>query len=217
MSAASDPFTLPPGESRDENALPSDRRIGVLLAAGRGTRMGRTKQLVNWPTRDGGKPLIAAAYDSIRPICYEIVVVLGHEAGAVAAALGDRQFIRVESDPDAPMFDSIRAGINAAQKIDPTASIVLQPGDHPEVVRPTLIALLDWSLQRPGVAVIPEYGGRGGHPVVIPARIATELIGSECPAGLAQFWTDHPDLCQRVLVDDPGVVRDIDVPADLDQ
>src|SRR3954462_11316623 len=85
------------------------RRIGVILAAGRGGRMGGKKQLTPWPGGDGGKPLVAASYDAIRSICDDMVVVLGHIADSVAQALGDRPFHRSESDPDGPMFESIRA------------------------------------------------------------------------------------------------------------
>ena len=80
--------------------------------------MGGTKQLVTWKAADGSKPLVAAAYDAIRPICDEMVVVLGHEAESVAEALGDRAFHSVVSDPDEPMFESIRAGLRAARAID---------------------------------------------------------------------------------------------------
>jgi molybdenum cofactor cytidylyltransferase len=191
------------------------RRIGVILAAGRGGRMGGKKQLTPWPTAAGTMPLVAAAYEAIRPICDEMVVVLGHEADAVALALGGRSFHRAESDPHAPMFDSIRAGIRVAQRINANAAIVLQPGDHPEVARSTLDSLTNWSLKRPVQTIIPEYAGRGGHPIVIPPHIAALLIEAECPAGLGQFWLDHPDLCHRVPIDDAKVVRDIDTPADL--
>src|SRR4051794_33845457 len=113
------------------------RRIGVILAAGRGGRMGGKKQLTPWPTATATIPLIAAAYDAIRPICNKMVIVLGHAADEVAAALGDRPFHRVESDPHAPMFESIRAGLRFARGLNPTAAIVLQPGDHPEVATST--------------------------------------------------------------------------------
>ena len=195
--------------------MPTNHRIGVILAAGRGRRMGRTKQLVPWPTANGAKPLIAAAYDAVRPICDDMVVVLGHEADAVAAALGDRTFHRAESNPDAPMFDSIRAGLAAARAIDPTATIVLHPGDHPEVDPATLSALSNCSLPRAAKAIIPEHNGRGGHPVLIPPTVAALLVQTDCPEGLGQFWTAHPDLCHRLPVDDPAILRDIDTPSDL--
>jgi molybdenum cofactor cytidylyltransferase len=191
------------------------RRIGVLLAAGRGSRMGRTKQLIPWPTSNGEKPLVAAAYDTIRPICDAMVVVLGHEADAVAAALGERPFTRAMSDPAAPMFESIRAGLRAAQAIDSDATVVLQPCDHPEVASFTLDTLTAWSLQRPGLAILPENQGHGGHPVLIPHSVASLLVGADCPHGLGEFWFAHPDLCLRISVDDPGCIRDIDTPSDL--
>jgi molybdenum cofactor cytidylyltransferase len=194
---------------------PNTYRIGVILAAGRGRRMGCTKQLVEWPSPNGPKPLIAAAYDAIRPICDDMVIVLGYEAEAVAAALGDRRFHRAESDPDAAMFASIRAGLAAAREIDPTATIVLQPGDHPDLSEATLVALANCSLPRAAKAIIPEHNGRGGHPALIPAAIAAILLQSDCPEGLAQFWTAHPDLCHRLPVDDPAILRDVDTPSDL--
>jgi molybdenum cofactor cytidylyltransferase len=231
MFAANNLLPLLPGEGAGEGALPEDkapspcplpkgederpRRTGVILAAGRGGRMGGNKQLLPWPTSDGTKPLVAASYDAIRPICDEMVVVVGYNADMVAAALGERRFYRVDSDYAAPMFESIRAGLRAAQRVDPKAMIVLQPGDHPDVAASTLKALTDWSLQRPAQAIIPEFSNCGGHPTLVPPQIAGLLIDSHCPNGLGQFWLDHPELCHRVPINDPSVVRDIDTPADL--
>ncbi len=178
--------------------------------------MGGNKQLVAWRSKEGiEKPLIAAAYDAIQPICDAMVVVLGHEPEAVAAALGDRPFHRTLSDPDDPMFESIRAGLKGARRVDPKAAVVLQPGDHPEVAVSTIRMLSDWSLKRPVRAIIPQFGDRGGHPVIIPADLVAQLTQTECPDGLGQFWLDHPNLCERIPVDDPAIVRDIDTPADL--
>ncbi len=177
--------------------------------------MGGKKQLTAWPTADGSKPLVAASFDAIRPICDEMVVVVGHMADSVVAALGDRSFHRVDSSADAPMYESIRAGLRKALRIDPNPIIVLQPGDHPEVASTTLHTLTGWSLKRPAQTVIPQHADRGGHPILIPSPICTMLAEMDCPQGLGQFWLDHPELCCRVPVDDPKVVRDIDTPTDL--
>ena len=193
----------------------TSRRIGVILAAGRGRRMGGTKQLALWRTPDGEKPLVAAAYDAIRPICDEFVVVLGHEADAVADALGERNFHRVDADPDAPMFESIRSGLRAARRIDPGATVVVQPGDQPEVALSTLQALTAWSLKRLGQAILPEYNGQGGHPVLIPPAVAAIVVDADCPEGLGRFWLDHAELCRRLPVEDAAVIRDIDAVGDL--
>ena len=191
------------------------RRVGVILAAGRGTRMGGRKQLTPWPGTDGSKPLVAASFDAIRPICNEMIVVVGHLAEAVIAALGERPFHRVDSDPDAPMYESIRAGLRAVLDLDSGATAVVQPVDHPEVGLNTLQVLTGWSLKRPAEAIIPQHADCGGHPVLIPSHICRTLIEADCPRGLGQFWLDHPELCHRVPVDDATVARDIDTPADL--
>jgi len=95
------------------------------------------------------------------------------------------------------------------------ATVVLQPCDHPEVGVGTLDDLWSWSLKRPAQAIIPQFDLRGGHPVLIPASICRRLIDAECSDGLGQFWLDHPELCVRVSIDDPAIIRDIDTPADL--
>jgi molybdenum cofactor cytidylyltransferase len=177
--------------------------------------MGGKKQLTEWPSPEGPKPLVAAAYDAICPICHEMVVVLGHMAEAVAAALGDRLFHRAQSDSAAPMYESIRAGLRAAHRIDSGSTVVLQPCDHPEVAGSTLDSLTRLATERPLQAIIPQYAGRGGHPVLIPPSIGTLLISTDCPDGLGQFWLDHPELCVRVSIEDPTIVRDIDTPGDL--
>jgi CTP:molybdopterin cytidylyltransferase MocA len=194
----------------------NSRRIGVILAAGRGRRMGGTKQLLSWQGPDGTKPLIAAAYDAIRPICHEMIVVVGHEADAVAAALGKRKFYRVEADPDFPMFESIRTAMRTAQKIDPTASVVLQPGDQPAVAPSTLQRLIDLSYYSTK-AIIPQFEGRGGHPILIPPSLAATLITIWLPNQGLNALLAYPTFGRRTVVDDPSILRDIDTPHDLPQ
>ena len=184
--------------------------IGVLLAAGRGRRMGGSKQFYPWPTAAGEKPLVAAAFDTVSGVCDSMVVVLGHRAAEVTIALGARQFQAVQTDPDAPMFESIRAGIQAAHLASVKATVLLQPGDHPEVKPATLEQLLTLSGKYSDRVIVPEFEGRGGHPALIPAEIAQRLLTTDCPHGLGQYWSDHPNLCLRLRVEDGSVVRDVD-------
>jgi molybdenum cofactor cytidylyltransferase len=199
--------------------------IGLLLAAGRGRRMGGNKQFYPVRTPTGEKPLVSAAFETIAHACDAMIVVLGHRADEVAEAFGDLKFEIVTSDPDAPMFDSIKAGLQAA--LDPSRTraplrrsgrrsgnpaILLQLGDHPALERTTLGKLLTIAAENPGKAVMPTFKDNGGHPVVIPASVAEKILTSPYPGGLRQFWLDHPDLCLRVPVNDPGVTLNINVP-----
>jgi len=200
----------------EAQAQPDVKRIGVLLAAGRGRRTGQTKQLLLWPTAEGSKPLLAAAFDAIASVCREMVVVFGHEAQAVAAALGSRKFHAVTSDPDAEMFTSICVGLNAARQIDPQADALLHPGDHPAVNRKTLDALVRVGGNHRECAIMPVYRGDGGHPVLVPALLFDPILSYDGHGGLRQFWIENPTLCLRLVVSDAAVVQDVDTPGDLD-
>ena len=191
------------------------RPTGILLAAGRGRRLGGTKQLIVLDTGDGAKPLVACAFDAIAPVCGTMIVVLGHEGDAVASALAPRAFVRVEADPDAPMIDSIKTGLRAAAKRAPGAPVLVQPADHADVDRSTLDGLRLAHAADPRRAVLPVHEGKGGHPVLVPARLVPRILDAPDQGGLRAFWEANPALVRRLPVDDPGAVRDLDVPEDL--
>ncbi len=193
------------------------KRIGVLLAAGRSERMGRPKQLLPWPPKsENSKPLVAAAFDAIARVCDEMVVVAGHYGEEVVLNLRERKFFRVNGDSGSELFPSIQFGLLAASRIDPSADILLHLADHPEVRRDTLEALIRTAGEKPNCAVMPKYRGQGGHPVLIPAALTTQILSSAGGGGLRQFWLDRPELCLRLPVDDPGVILDIDTQSDYD-
>jgi molybdenum cofactor cytidylyltransferase len=181
--------------------------IGILLAAGRGRRMGGNKQFHIVQTAQGEKPLVAAAFDTIASVCGEMIVVLGHRAEEVTAALSPREFETVLVDPDAPMFDSIVAGLSRTAT---RSGVLLQLGDHPSLDRLTLDEIFTTAAEHPDKAIMPTYQGNGGHPVLIPASIAAQILATPCPDGLRGFWQERPELCVRIEVPDIGVIQDID-------
>ena len=172
--------------------------------------MGGAKQFHNWPTATGSQPLAAASYDAVAGVCEEMIVVLGHRASEVAGLLRGRSFHRVDGNPDGPMFESILVGLRAAQDLDEGATVLLHLGDHPEIAAVTLSRVLEVSRTNTQRAVLPEYRGRGGHPVLIPPAVIKLVLASDGRFGLRQFWMDHPECCVRTKVDDPSAVHDID-------
>ena len=193
--------------------------VGVLLAAGRGRRMGTTKQLLPWPHPHGTSTVVAAAFDVIAPVCGHVFIVLGHEAEAVERALGDRARTAVHADSVAPMCRSVQAGLHAALATEAEV-LLLHLADTPNVKPQTVRAVLDACDRSPGVAnaTLPEYRGKGGHPVAISRSMAEAIAEATLDdGGLRAFWERHRDQVQRLPVDDSGVVRDFDTPADLDR
>ncbi|MFK7960321.1 MAG: NTP transferase domain-containing protein [Phycisphaerales bacterium] len=232
-------MTMPHAEGRPW--LPT----GVLLAAGAGRRMGGGKLLRRWPDRDGDVPLVVATARVLHRVCETTVVVsaASPEGERVRAELdawtaanhsspgdsagGDLNggdvaggFQHVLGDSDAPMFHSILAGFAAALAVRPSASILMHLGDVPCVSRLTvdavLVAASGLSAVQRVAAVMPEYQGRGGHPVHVPSALAERIavLPHDLPGGLRQWWDAHPEATHRLPVDDAGCRMDLDTPGD---
>jgi len=178
--------------------------------------MGRLKQLLPWPpgASADGSTVVESSFDAIAPHCDEMIVVVGAEAAVVAGALGPRRFRIVQADPDAEMFHSVRAGLVEARQCAGVAAAVVHPADQPAVRSQTVRMLLHEQQARPNRAVMPEFGGRGGHPVVIPTSLFDAILAFENDGGLREFWRQRPQRCLRVEVLDPGVRLDLDHPED---
>jgi molybdenum cofactor cytidylyltransferase len=190
--------------------------IGLLLAAGKGTRMGQTKQLIELPNQVGQlQPLVAVAFDAIATTCDPMIVVIGAEKERVVASLGERSFVAVEVSGTQQMSDSARAGLETAKSMGPDRAVLLQLADHPEVGQATLKRLCDESALFPKRTIIPTFRGTGGHPILIPPEVVTRLLSETTVGPLNAYWRKHPDLCVRCEVMDSAVIRDLDHPAQL--
>jgi CTP:molybdopterin cytidylyltransferase MocA len=193
---------------------PASTTAGVLLAAGRGRRMGRLKQVLPW----GGSTVVASAFDALARRCGAgMVVVVGDDAERVEGALAGRTYEAVFSDSDAEQIASARAGFRRALALPGVERVFLHPADHP-VIPP---GVLDELLRRADArtALVPTWRGSGGHPVLVPAALAAALLAetSRTPGGLRGYWTAHPQQVRRIeFPDAPELVMDLDSPDDYD-
>jgi CTP:molybdopterin cytidylyltransferase MocA len=191
------------------------KTAGVLLAAGRGRRMGQLKQLLSW----GETTVVAAAFDALAGHCGAgMVLIVGEDAAAVGGALSGRTFQLVRGDSDAEQIESARQGLRRALELPRVERVFLHPADHPVIPAPVLDALLDRA--EAGTALIPTYHGRGGHPVLIPAGIAASIVSwppGKGAGGLRAYWETHAQLVQRVEFSEaPGLIMDLDTPEDYE-
>ena len=199
------------GQARDGVA-------GIVLAAGKGSRLDATKQLL--PLQ--GRPLLvhvvrAAEASSLA----EVVVVLGHDAGRVAAALPPGRACVIHN----PRYDegqstSLQAGLRALGK-DIEAALVLlgdQPGVRTEVIDAVAAA---YGAAHPAGAtgshplvVIPTYGGQDGHPVLLDRALWPEVMAVQGDQGARAVIRAHAEAVLRVPVDDGPPPPDVDTADD---
>ncbi len=62
--------------------------------------------------------------------------------------------------------------------------------------------------------IVPVYAGRRGHPMLISPAYAREALTAHDGVGLRGLLLAHPDRVVEVPVDVPGVLEDLDTPAD---
>lgn len=144
---------------------------GIVLAAGRSSRMGQPKQLLQL----GGEPLLRHVVRSARTSCLtEVIVVLGHEAETIARAIGDLgQKITVNASYDRGQSTSMQAGLAAVNPCADAAMFLL--GDQPGVTAAVIDALIEAYERTKAPIVQPKYGGVFGNPVVFGRELFADL------------------------------------------
>ena len=177
----------------------------ILLAAGRSQRMGAFKPLLPF----GKTTVIRSGIQSLREAGVEdIVMVLGHRAKELQENLDDlRLHFALNPDATSEMSASIACGLRELPPDARAALIALtdQPAVPPDVIR---AIVSEWiSGER---LVIPEFQGRGGHPVLVDLRFREELLNLDSSGGLGSFFKSHQEHVRRLSVNSPFIARDMD-------
>lgn len=143
---------------------PDDRVVGVVLAAGAGTRAGGPKAVRR--TAAGVPWLHLVVRRLLDGGCAEVVVVLGASAPA-AGALVPAEAVPVVCVRWADgLSASLRAGLEATARLRPTAvAVAVTPVDIPDGNPATLRRLLPRLSS--DCLVRATFEGRPGHPVLI--------------------------------------------------
>jgi len=187
----------------------------IVLAAGTSSRMGGRNKLL---LEVGGEALVRRAVrTAIEGGLDPVVVVVGHEAGRVRAALGGLG-CRIVDNPDYErgMTTSLRGGIAALPPGTPAAVMVL--GDMPRVTAGMLAALAAAHAaadpaRRPPV-VLSDYGGVLAPPTLFDRALFPELLAlpdDRCPRSVVERHRAAAAVCCWPAV----ALADLDRPEDL--
>lgn len=184
---------------------------GILLAAGAGRRFGAHKLLQPLP---GGEPVaVAAGRNLVAALPGSVAVVrAGDLALAEAlAAIG----LRIHEHPgaDAGMGTSLAAGVAATAD---AAGWIIALGDMPWI-RPETIRALAEALRAGADLVAPFNAGRRGNPVGFAAGWGERLRALTGDRGARDLIAAQRGRLVLLPTPDPGVLLDVDGPADLDR
>lgn len=212
MTAPADSLRLvtPPSGSI---SIPEDRQIaGVLLAAGESTRFGNENKLLS--ELDG----TAIVRHAVRPLLAielsPVLVIVGHEAIRVREAL-EGVPCRIIDNPDfsTGQSTSVSAAVDALPPdID---AAIFSLGDMPAIRSATIRALAESYLADKGDALAAAFEGTRGNPVLFDATHFAALRDTTGDRGGRELLLEG-DNSALVETGDPGVLADVDTPADLD-
>jgi molybdenum cofactor cytidylyltransferase len=196
--------------------------VGILLAGGHSRRFGSNKLL--HPLRDGqpvavaaGRHLLAAIPDSVAIVRPEALLSEDQAPSDQRLvdqlrALGMRVIVCTEDQQE--MGDSLSAAIRYATADRVVDGFVIALADMPYIAPQTIRAVAD-TLAAGAQIVVPMYQGQRGHPVGFAARFKPSLENLRGDEGARAIVQQHQASVVRIEVDDAGILRDIDTPADL--
>lgn len=193
---------------------------GVVLGAGRSTRLGRPKQtlpfgdttLLGWTVRDveassldrvvvvvGGAAEEAkaglASRDSSAPRA-ELVSSDAYASGCASSLLSGLEAVTARPEPAGPLQ-------RRRQRSGSCAAVMLLLGDMPGVNAQVIDAVrMDWEQHRSWISVT-SYRGQLGHPFVFSAEAFSTLRGLHGDKAVWKVIQVEPDRVRRVPIDRP--------------
>jgi len=191
---------------------------GVILAAGESSRMGRDKALLPWPPQSAGtstgNTFLSAAIGLFTPYVDVILVVAGKNLNDLSPIVYARgASLLVNPDPSRGQFSSLQTGLREVLNRGRDAAMVTLV-DRPPPESQTLNALVDsFSGRDHGVwAVIPEYQGKHGHPILIGREMIGAFLKAPASANAREIEHANQQRIAYVAVSDPRVTANVDTP-----
>lgn len=185
---------------------------GIVLAAGRSSRMGEPKALLEV----GGVTFLERAVGILQKGgCTTVTAVLAPgETGRRTGDIARRKGADVVENPraDTEQVDSLRIGLERLPQ-DADAAVVL-PVDHPLAEARTVRELIRGFRASGQPIVRPVYHDRPGHPVLFGRAIWKELSAPDLGEGARDVIHAHAEEILDVAIGDRGVSVDIDTPED---
>jgi len=182
---------------------------GLVLAAGRSSRMGRAKATLplgseTFLTRIV-RTYLAAGVD-------DVVVVVGHEAEAVVQSFAvsglPARFV-VNREYDRGQLSSLVAGLGVVDRPGVAAALVT-PVDVPLFSAATVRAVLERYRESGAPIVRPTSGDRHGHPLLVDRSLFDEIRAGDPNRGPKPIVRAHATAAGDLPIADEGAFVDID-------
>jgi len=196
----------------------SKSSIGIIvLAAGKGSRMGEPKQLL---TFEGETLLHRAARAALETRERPVVVVLGFNADAMQEEIAALDVLSVVNQSwHEGMSSSIHCGLQRALEAtapDKIEAAILMLCDQPFVTGKVIERLIDAYQERRSMLVVSEYEAGGERTLGVPALFSRvlfpELMALGGAEGAKRIIARHR--AEAAVIAMPEAAFDVDTPGD---
>jgi molybdenum cofactor cytidylyltransferase len=193
---------------------------GVILAAGKSSRMGRDKALLPWPPATGAQALnetfLSSAIRSLSRAADFVLVVVGKNEAALAPMVyANGASLVVNPDPGRGQFSSLQVGLHEVLNHGRDAAIITLV-DRPPAAAATvqnLLGVFEGADQNIW-AVVPEFSGKHGHPYLVGREMIEAFLRVPATSTARDIEHEHQEHIQYVRVDDPFVALNVNTPED---
>lgn len=170
----------------------------VVLAAGLSSRAGTYKMALDIH----GKTVIERCIEGMYDICENIIVVGGYKLENIITILSKYEKVHVffNKDYELGMFSSVKEGIRHVKE----EKFFFTPGDYPLVS----IEVYETLLRASGEIIIPTYGGRNGHPILINSNYISGILEENIYSNLREFIVSKE--VTKIGVNSNSILMDID-------
>ena len=213
MEIASRP--LPRALSKSVNKR-EKKIMGVILAAGNSTRMGKDNKLLR---NVGDASLVRnTAVEMLNSDVDSCSIVLGYQSDKVAEVIKDLN-INLILNPfwQEGQASSLKAALNTLD--DTYSDLLIMLGDLPGVKSRHINRVIEEHLltnNRRSKITIPSFNGKKGNPVIWGRSFFPDLSNLEGDVGGRALFNHHPAAINLLDMDDPAVVTDTDTPEDFE-
>jgi molybdenum cofactor cytidylyltransferase len=177
--------------------------------------MGRDKALLPWPPPALGDTFLSAAIRLFFSHVDVVLVVVGKNEAALAPVVyANGASLVVNPDPARGQFSSLRVGLQEVLNRGRDAAMVTLVDRPP--VRMETIERLESAFERATTqrkwAVIPEYQGKHGHPILVGREMMEAFLRAPETSDARDVEHAHLSQIEYVPVDDPLVAINVDTP-----